>query len=114
MEDVNIWDVSLRIICEQIIQPPTKGHIFSAVLDQIQAQRDGYPINESVVKVCVDMLQQLYTEGENGPSVDEQHLEPMILSVFEVFCKARKSMLPGSCNDPERVAQVGGEVLFQI
>ena len=85
-------------------------------MDQIQAQRDGYPINEAVVKVCVDMLQQLRVnaEGEDGPSVYERDLEPMILSAAEVFWKARRSMLPGSCDGPECVVQVGRKILFRI
>lgn len=79
-----IWDAGLFLFIEHILRSPIEEHIISAILTQIQVERDGYVINRSAVKGCVDVLLQL-TDERADVSVYKRDLEPTILKESEAF-----------------------------
>lgn len=100
-----IWDSGLILFLQHIIRPPIKGHLISAVLDEIRTERDGYVINRSAVKGCVDVLLQLSDES-SGVSVYKKDLEPAILRESEIFYKAEGLKLLETCDAPEYLSRV--------
>jgi cullin 3 len=100
-----IWDAGYILFWKHIIQPPIDEHIYSAILGQIRMERDGYPINRSAVKECVDVLLVLRVNGD-GPSVYGRDLEPAILCDSELFYKREADSLLESCGAPEYLRRV--------
>ncbi|THH18864.1 hypothetical protein EUX98_g8886 [Antrodiella citrinella] len=99
-----IWDKGLLLFLKHIILPPIDGHITSAILNQIQTERDGFVINRSAVKGCVDVLLQL-SEPE-GPSVYKQELEPALLKESEAFYRDEGEKLLETCSASEYLRRV--------
>lgn len=85
---------------------PIKEHIISAVLEEIRTERDGFVINRSAVKGCVDVFLQL-SDGPSGESVYKRDLEPAILRESQVFYKAEGLKLLETCDAPEYLNRVG-------
>ncbi|KDQ59266.1 hypothetical protein JAAARDRAFT_33992 [Jaapia argillacea MUCL 33604] len=95
-----IWDAGLHRFLKHIIRPPIEEHLVSAILKLVQIERDGYVINRSAVKGCVDVFLQL-NEDKDGPSVYKRDLEPSVLRESEVFYAAEGRKLLDSCDAPE-------------
>ncbi|KAI0077913.1 Cullin-domain-containing protein [Panus rudis PR-1116 ss-1] len=87
-----IWEAGLLIFLERIIRPPIEDHIISAILTQIQADRDGYTINGSAVKGCVDIFLAL-RERDQAVTIYSRDLEPAVLRESESFYKAEGERL---------------------
>lgn len=102
-----IWDAGYNLFVKHILKAPISQHISSAILTQIQIERDGYPINRSAVKECVDVLLLLRAEDGAGPSVYKRDLEPAILKESEVFYKGEGERLLESCDAAEYLRRVG-------
>jgi len=100
-----IWDTGYILFWKHIIRPPIDQHIYSAILSQIQIEREGYVINRSAVKECVDVLLVLRVDGD-GPSVYKRHLELAILRDSEAFYKGEGDRLVESCDAPEYLRRV--------
>lgn len=100
-----IWDAGLLSFIEHIVRAPIREHIISAVLNQIQTERDGYVINRSAVKGCVDVLLQLYDERADV-SVYKRDLEPVILRESEAFYQNEGEHLLETCDVPEYLRRV--------
>lgn len=99
------WDTGLLIFLEHIIRPPFQGHIIAAILNQIQTEREGFDINRSAVKGCVDVLLSL--EERNGDmTIYKRDLEPEILRESEAFYKAEGEKLLETCGAPEYLQRV--------
>lgn len=99
-----IWDKGLLLFLKHIIRPPIDGHIVSAILNQIQTERDGFVINRSAVKGCVEVLLQL-SEPE-GPSVYKRDLEPAFLKESKSFYRDEGEKLLETCSAPEYLSRV--------
>ncbi|KAH8092592.1 Cullin-domain-containing protein [Cristinia sonorae] len=99
-----IWDKGLLLFLKHIIHPPISTHIISAILDQIRTERDGFVINRSAVKGCVEVLLQL--SDPDGPSVYKRDLEPAFLQESELFYRAEGEKLLESCTAPEYLTRV--------
>ncbi|OBZ72292.1 Cullin-3B [Grifola frondosa] len=95
-----VWDAGLMLFVQHIIKPPIEDHVISAVLNQIQTERDGYTINRSAVKGCVDVFMQL-SDANDGMSIYKRDLEPAILKESEVFYKSEGERLLETCDAPE-------------
>ncbi|KAF8842115.1 Cullin-domain-containing protein [Paxillus ammoniavirescens] len=95
-----IWDAGLDIFLKHIIRPPIQDHIVSAVLILIQIERDGYVINRSAVKECVDVLLNLAVDHD-GKTVYKRDVEPAVLTASEAFYKAEAEHLVVTCDAPE-------------
>ncbi|TCD68497.1 cullin-3 [Steccherinum ochraceum] len=98
-----IWDKGLLLFLKHIIRPPIDSHIISAILNQIQTERDGFVINRSAVKGCVEVLLQL-SEPE-GQSVYKRDFEPAFLRESEAFYKAEGEKLLETCSAPEYLSR---------
>ncbi|THG92768.1 hypothetical protein EW026_g8250 [Hermanssonia centrifuga] len=100
-----IWDAGFLLFVKHIIRPPIQGHLVSAILIQIQTERDGYVINRSAVKGCVDVLREL-KEIPDGPTIYRRDLEPAILRESETFYKTEGERLLEICDAPEYLQRV--------
>ncbi|KAF9237673.1 Cullin family-domain-containing protein [Melanogaster broomeanus] len=100
-----IWDAGLDLFLKHIIRPPIQDHIISAILTLIQIERDGYVINRSAVKGCVDVLVQLAVDRE-GKTVYKRDVEPAVLTASEVFYTAEAERLATTCDAPEYLLRV--------
>ncbi|KAF5377370.1 hypothetical protein D9757_008038 [Collybiopsis confluens] len=99
------WDVGLHLFLKHILCPPIKDRIITAILNQIQYEREGYTINRSAVKGCVDVLLSLNAE-DGSQTVYKQDLEPMLLNESEVFYKCHGTTLLETCNTAEYLIKV--------
>jgi cullin 3 len=111
-----IWDAGLNHFLEHIILSglfPIKNHLVSTILKQIQLERDGYVINRSAMKSCVDVLLELAVD-KHGTTVYATYLEPDLLKESEVFYKAEGERLMDSCNAAEYLERVSSIFLSTI
>ena len=76
----------------------------SAILNQIQIERNGHVISRSAVKGCVDVFLSL--KRTEGSSVYKQLLEPAVLEESEIFYKEEGQKLLNSCDTPEYLRRV--------
>ncbi|KAJ7274406.1 Cullin-domain-containing protein [Mycena haematopus] len=99
-----IWDAGLNLFLEHIIRPPIKQHLVTAILNQIHFERDGYVVNRSAIKGCVDVF--LALEDANGLTVYRRDLEPALLQESRAFYEAEGLKLLQSCDAPEYLRRV--------
>lgn len=90
---------------KHIIRPPIKDHIITAILQQVEFERDGYVINRSAVKGCVTVLSLLDVEV-GGDSVYQTDLEPAILRESAEFYRKEGLKLVETCDAPEFLQRV--------
>ncbi|KAL0954954.1 hypothetical protein HGRIS_003887 [Hohenbuehelia grisea] len=100
-------EAGLKLFFEHILRPPSaiQEHVIAAILSQIQSERDGYVINRSALKECVDVFLSLETE-KDGPSAYERDLEPAILKESQKFYASEGEKLIDSCDAPEYLRRV--------
>ncbi len=92
---------------DHIVQPPIQTHVISAILSLIQVERDGFTINRSSVKGCVDVYLQLYDyTARDSISLYRRDIEPAILSESKTFYKAEGERLIETCDAPEYLRRV--------
>ncbi|KAF7327731.1 CULLIN-2 domain-containing protein [Mycena kentingensis (nom. inval.)] len=101
-----IWDAGLNLFLKHIIRPPIKTHLIAAILRQVQFERDGYVVNQSGIKGCVDVFITLHDDA--GKSVYTRDLEPSLLRESEEFYKLEGERLVQSCDAPEYLRRVEG------
>ncbi|KAI0775190.1 Cullin-domain-containing protein [Trametes elegans] len=106
-----IWDAGLGLFIQHIIRPPIQGHVISAILTLIQIERDGYTINRSSVKGCVDVYLQLMDPDHEQDSLYRRDIEPAVLRESESFYEKEGEKLLESCDAPEYLRRV--EARFQ-
>ncbi|KAJ3787004.1 Cullin-domain-containing protein [Lentinula aff. detonsa] len=99
------WEAGLELFLKHILCFPIKDHLLTAILNQIQYEREGYTINRSAVKGCIDVLLSL-DAGDNNRTVYQQDLEPMLLRESEAFYKTYGDTLLESCDTPEYLSKV--------
>ncbi|KAH7913225.1 Cullin [Hygrophoropsis aurantiaca] len=100
-----IYDAGLEIFLQHIICAPIRDHVVSAILGLIQIERDGYVINRSSVKECVDVFLQLNVDNDDK-TVYKRDLEPAVLQASEIFYSAEGQRLLESCDAPEYLQRV--------
>ena len=76
----------------------------------MRTERDGYVINRSAVKCCVDVFLQLSDETY-GVSIYKRDLEPAILKESEAFYKAEGVKLIETCDASEYLRRVNFDQL---
>ncbi|KAJ7637736.1 Cullin [Mycena polygramma] len=99
-----IWQAGLNLFLKHIIRPPIKEHLVTAILNQIQFERDGYVVNRSAIKGCVDVF--LTLEDANCLTVYKRDLEPALLRESQTFYEAEGLKLLQSCDAPEYLRRV--------
>ncbi|KAF7312292.1 CULLIN-2 domain-containing protein [Mycena indigotica] len=100
-----IWDAGLSLFLKHIIRPPIQDQIVAGVLSQIHSERDGYVVNRSGIKGCVDVLLTLQVQA-GTKTVYQRDLEPLLLKESEVFYKAEGKRLLESCDASEYLRKV--------
>jgi cullin 3 len=95
----------MNLFLKHIIRPPIQEHLVSAILAEIQVERDGYVIHRSDVKGCVDVLLAL-AEDTESPSVYKRDLEPAVLRESEAFYKVEGERLLETCDASEYLSRV--------
>ena len=102
-----IWDAGLNVFVKHIIKAPIEDHVIAAILTLIRTERDGYTIDRSSVKGCVDVFLQLYiTSGRESISAYKHDLEPAVLKESEAFYKREGERLLETCDAPEYLKRV--------
>ena len=89
-----------------ILRSPIKDHLVSAVLNEIQYEREGYMINRSTVKGCVDVFLGLIADADTQETVYKRDLEPPFLKESEAFYRAEGERLAETCDSPEYLRRV--------
>ncbi|KAH6913074.1 ubiquitin ligase SCF complex subunit Cullin, partial [Coprinopsis sp. MPI-PUGE-AT-0042] len=97
------WEKGLELFLKHIIRSPIKDHLVTAILNQIEFERDGHGINRSAVKGCVDVFLWLETPQS---TVYKQELEPVFLKESERFYKQESKTLLETCGAPEYLKRV--------
>lgn len=101
------WEAGLQLFLKHIICPPIKDHLLTAILNQIQYEREGYTINRSAVKGCVEVLLSLDSD-DNALTVYQKDLEPVLLRESEAFYKRYGDTLLEMCDTSEYLSKVEG------
>ena len=96
----------MKLFLEHMIKPPIKEHIVSAILNQVQTEREGFAINRSAVKGCVEILLQLHYDYD-GPTVYKQIVEPAVLKDSLAYYRTEGETLLQTCDAPEYLRKVG-------
>ena len=95
-----IYDAGVLLFHKHIIEPPIEDHLISAVLDEVQVERDGFAINQSAVRGCVEVLCLLRGDPRT-PSVYLEKLEPPLLEGTRKFYEAEGKKKLETCSAPE-------------
>ena len=102
-----IWEAGLRLFIQRIITHPIEDHVISAILALIQTERDGYTINRSSVKGCVDVFLQLDdSDHQHSVSIYKRDVEPAVLRESDAFYKREGERLLETCDAPEYLRRV--------
>jgi len=94
---LEVVDLGRDLFAKHIIRPPIKDHIISAILSLLRIGRDGYVINRSTIKHCVDILLQL-SDDSYGTTMYKRYLEPLILRQSHTYYSAEAERLLVTCN----------------
>ena len=98
-------DMGLSLFVQLILRPPIKQHLITAILNQIEFEREGYDINRSAVKGCVDVFISLHN-ASRGPTIYKEDLEPAILNDSSSFYDQTGNKLLSTCDAPEYLRRV--------
>lgn len=79
---------------------PVREHVISALLAQVQVERDGYSINRSAMKECVEVYTTLISP-RNGVKVYYEDMEPSFLNESQRFYATEAQKLLETCDAPE-------------
>ncbi|KAL1732356.1 Cullin [Schizophyllum commune] len=107
------WDVGLDLFLRHILRSPIKDHLVSAVLNEIQYEREGYMINRSTVKGCVDVFLGLIADADTQETVYKRDLEPPFLKESEAFYRAEGERLAETCDSPEYLRRAEAHFLAE-
>jgi cullin 3 len=101
-----IYDAGVLLFYKHIIEPPIDGHLVDAILDEIRVERDGFAINQSAVRGCVDVL-SLLQENSRSPTVYLERLEPPLLHESRKFYETEGKEKLESLSASEYLTHVG-------
>ncbi|KAL0575168.1 hypothetical protein V5O48_006790 [Marasmius crinis-equi] len=99
------WYFGLELFLKHIIRPPIKEHLITAILNQLEFEREGYMINRSAVSGCVEIFLSLDVSS-GGPSLYKQELEPALLKQSQEFYQRLGQSLRDECDAPEYLHRV--------
>lgn len=101
-----VYDAGVLLFHKHIIEPPIEGHLVSAVLDEVRVERDGFAINQSAVRGCVDVL-CLLQGNSRSPTVYLDKLEPPLLRESRKFYAVEGKQKLESYSASEYLTHVG-------
>lgn len=85
--------------------------IINAILGQIQVERDGYSINQTAVKECVEIYLQLDDKVTKKP-IYLYDIEPIFLAETRKFYALEAQKLLETCNASEYLRRVRSLVVM--
>ncbi|KAG8996949.1 Cullin-3 [Tulasnella sp. JGI-2019a] len=103
-----IFDQGLQLFVERIIRSPVypiRTYLIDTLLAQIQVERDGYTINRSAVKGCVEVLMEVQ-DVNDSVTIYKKEFEPVFLKESEAFYKAEGDRLIATCDAPDYLRRV--------
>ncbi|KAH9945167.1 Cullin-domain-containing protein, partial [Epithele typhae] len=101
------WEAGLNAFIKHIIKNPIEDHVISAILTLIQIERDGYTVDRSSVKGCVDVFIQLSVQAHRETlSIYKRDIEPAILIESEAFYSKEGKRLLETSDAPEYLRRV--------
>jgi cullin 3 len=83
---------------------PVQEQVVNAILGQIQVERDGYIINQTAVKECVEIYLQL--EDQSKKKIYFSEIEQVFLAETQKFYVAEAGRLLETCNAAEYLSRV--------
>ena len=98
----------MQLFLDRIIHSPLyviRRHVLATLQQQIRLERDGYPVNRSAIKGCVDVYRELIDENTNI-SIFKREMEPHILEESEVYYKREGEYMLETCDAPEFLRRV--------
>jgi cullin 3 len=96
---LEVVDLGHDLFAKHIIRPPIKEHVINAILNLLHIERNGYLIDQSAIRDCVDTLSKLNDSlHDSGMTMYELYLEPKILSQSEAYYKAEADRLLETCD----------------
>lgn len=101
-----IYDAGVLLFYKHIIGPPIESHLVDAVLDEVRVEREGFAIDQSAVRGCVDVL-CLLQDNSRSPTVYLEKLEPPLLDESRNFYEAEGKQKLESTSAPEYLTHVG-------
>ena len=101
-----VYDAGVLLFYKHIIEPPIDDHLVSAILDEVRVERDGFAIDQSAVRGCVEVLYLLQAD-QSSPSVYLEKLEPPLLEGSRRFYEAEGKRRLETSSASEYLAQVG-------
>ncbi|KAG8811018.1 Cullin-3, partial [Serendipita sp. 399] len=102
-----IIPAGLKIFIDDVLHrttAPVQEQIVSAILGQVQVERDGYSINQTAVKECVDIYLQL--EDSSGKQLYFSDIEPTFLGETRKFYVQEAQKLLETCDAAEYLRRV--------
>lgn len=100
-----IYEAGVLLFHKHVIEPPIDGHLVDAILDEVRVERDGFAIDQSAVRGCVEVL-CLLQEDSQSPSVYLEKLEPPLLKESRKYYKAEGKRRLETSSAPEYLAHV--------
>lgn len=101
-----VYDAGVLLFHKYIIEPPIEDHLVSAILDEVRVERDGYAINQSAVRGCVEVLCLLQADP-SSPSVYLEKLEPPLLEESRKYYETEGKRRLESTSAAEYLTHVG-------
>ncbi|EJD48922.1 Cullin-domain-containing protein [Auricularia subglabra TFB-10046 SS5] len=101
------YELGLRLFLERIVhasQYPIQRHLVATLLNQIRIEREGYAINQSTVKGCLQIFLTLNDESQR--QVYKTDFEPVFLQESASFYEAEGDTLTQSLSVPEYLQRV--------
>ncbi|KAF9791108.1 Cullin-domain-containing protein [Thelephora terrestris] len=108
-----IYDAGVLLFHTHIIVPPIEGHLIDAVLDEVRVERDGFAINQSAVRGCVEVLSLLRGDRAAQPVYLEK-LKPPLLEETRRFYETEGKRRLESFSAPEYLAYVDKRFIEEI
>ena len=102
-----IVPAGLKLFLDNVLHrktSPVQEQVVNAILGQIQVERDGYTINQTAVKECVEIYLQL--EGQSARKIYFTEIEPVFLAETRKFYVAEAERLLKTCDAAEYLSRV--------
>lgn len=102
-----VFEVGLKLFVDNVLHSssfPVQEQLVSAILGQVQVERDGFTINKTAIKECVEIYLQL--EGTKTKKLYQLDIEPAFLSDTRKFYANEAQHLLETCDAAEYLRRV--------
>ncbi|PVF92727.1 Cullin-domain-containing protein [Serendipita vermifera] len=102
-----ILQAGLKLFLDNVLHSqtiPVPQQVVDAILGQVQVEREGYTINQTAVKECVEIY--LYLDDNSGKKVYYADIEPPFLAETRKFYVQEAQRLLETCDAAEYLSRV--------